>query len=160
MQAQGVAQDPAHIPKLLYAEDAKESSGGATLPVLENYLSIDSKERILLAECVELCGVDIPQSRGDDAQLQHNLILAFVACGYKCPIKLCGYRIATRSGKVAKQNLERDVAGHLLHLSDTPQMREAHIFDHCKQHHCPASTIARVKALFPCFDVNGQGCSS
>jgi hypothetical protein len=40
--------------------------------------------------------------------------------------------LAPRSGKVAKEHLERDAAGHLLRLLDEPQVREE-IFDHWEQ---------------------------
>ena len=44
-------------------------------------------------------------------------------------MKLCAYKLATRIDKIAKENLERDAAGHLLRLLDEPQVREE-IFDH------------------------------
>ena len=84
------AQEPVHAPKPLDIEDDKENSYLANMPVLENYLNIDGKERVLLEECVELRGTDFPQLRGNDAQLHCNLIMAFAACGYKCPVKPCG----------------------------------------------------------------------
>ena len=103
--------------------------------------------------------MDFPQSRGDDARLHRNLILAFAACGSKCPVKLCGYRMAARPGNAQEQNLEREGAGHLLRLTDARQAREDYIFDHWEQHHCPAATVATVKTSCPHFDANGQGCS-
>ena len=94
VQAPGVALEPTHTPKPLESRDAKASSSGATTPKLENYLSFDGRERVLLEECVEMRGADFPQSRGDDAQLHRNLIMASMTCGYKGPDKPCGYRIA------------------------------------------------------------------
>ena len=89
-----------------------------------NYLSVDGVGRVLLEECIEMRGDEFPQSRGDDARLHRNLILAFAACCYKCPVKPCDYQLAPRSGNVQVQNLERDEAGHLLRLNNFPQRRE------------------------------------
>ena len=86
--------------------------------------------------------MDFPQARGDDAQLQRNLVLAFAACGYKCPVKPCAYKLAPRTRKIAKEHLEQDAAGHLLCLLDEPQVREE-IFDHWEQNYCPASGLAK-----------------
>ena len=76
VQAQGEAQATAHVPKPPVAEDAEASS---VTPVLENYLSIDGKELVLLEKSIELRSADLPQSRRDDAH--RNLIPAFAACG-------------------------------------------------------------------------------
>ena len=84
--------------------------------------------------------------------------MAFAACGYKCPVKPCAYKLAPRTGKISKEHLERDAAGHLLRLLDEPQVRE--IFDHWEQNHCPASAHAQVKAQCPYFDADSKGCSS
>ena len=64
------------------------------MPMRENYLCVDGKERMPLEDSVELRGVSFPQERGDDALLHRNLILAFSACGYKCPVKPCAYKLA------------------------------------------------------------------
>ena len=68
-------------------------------------------------------------------------------------------RLQVGSGKVAKEHLERDAAGHLLRLLDEPQVREE-IFDHWEQDHCPASALAQVKAHCLYFDTDSKGCSS
>ena len=75
-QSQTCAQT-ALVPKVPVAEDAEASS---VTPVLENYLSIDGKERVLLEKSVEFAGADFPQSRWYDAQLHRNLIVAFAPC--------------------------------------------------------------------------------
>ena len=110
-------------------------------------------------DSVKLLGADFPQSRRDSALRWRNLALAVAACGYKCPVKPCTYKLAPCLGKIAKGNLERDAAGHLLCLLDEPQVREE-IFDHWELNHCPASTIAQIKAPCPYFDADGKGCSS
>ena len=66
---------------------------------------------------------------------------------------------APRLGKVAKEHLERDAAGHLLRLLDEPQVRDK-IFEHWELNHCPASAPPQVKAQCPYFDADGKGCSS
>ena len=89
---------------------------------------------------------DFPQSRVDDIQLHLHLVMAYAACGYKCPVQGCPHEIAPRAGNVRNQRLERDKDGHLLSLSDEPQVHEGLIFTHWETHHCLAGTIARVKA--------------
>ena len=159
-QAQGAVHTPMHTDICSPTpEDAQAGTSAGPQPARENYLCIDGKERVQLEDSVEMRGVDFPQARGDEAQLQRNLVSALAACGYKCPVKSCSYKLAPRIGKIAKEHLEQDAAGHLLRLLDEPQVREE-IFDHWELNHCPASALAQVKAQCPYFDGDSKGCAS
>ena len=87
-----------------------------------------------------------------------NLVLAYAAYGYKCPVKLCHHQVAPRHGNVRDQNLEWDGDGHLLSRTDEPQAREDLIFAHWEASYFPAGTIVLVKAACPYFDMVGKGC--
>lgn len=127
--------------------------------MLDNYLSIDGVGQVLLDESVELQGCHLPQSRVDDGKMHPNLLLAYAAaCRYKCPVRGCHHEIAPRSGNVREQHLQRDGDGHLLSRNDEPQSREDLIFIHWEKSHCPASTIAWVKAACSYFNAMGKGC--
>ena len=65
----------------------------------------------------------------------------------------------TYLGKHAKGSLEWDADGHLLRLMEEPHFKDD-IFDHWELNHCPASTIAQIKAPCPYFDADNKGCSS
>jgi len=141
-------------------DDAQEgSSAGCPKPARENFLCVDSKERVLLEDSIELLGADFPQSRGDSALKWRNLALAAAASGFKCPVKPCAHKVAPYLGKHAKGSLERDAEGHLLRLMEEPHFKDT-IFDHWEFHHCPESTIAQIKAPCPYFDAENRGCSS
>ena len=87
-------------------------------------------------------------------------MLVFTACGYQCPVEPCTYRLAPHSGDVKKQKLEKDTAGHLLHLDVDPETREVLILDHWQMHYSPISTVASVKASCTFYDAAGKGCAS
>ena len=98
-------------------------------PMVDNYLRIDSVGRVLLDRSVELRSEDFPQSRDDDAHKQRNLLLAYAACGYKCPVQGCNNTEAPRGGMQSSQ-LVRDEDHHLLSLCVEPQIREKQVFTH------------------------------
>ena len=54
--------------------------------------------------------------------------------------------------------LERDEQDHLLSLSVENQMHESLIFTHWEAEHCPAGTVARIKAACPYFDRDRIAC--
>ena len=89
--------------------------------------------------------MDLPQSREDSAQLHRNLVLAYAACGFKCSARGCPHQVAPRAG-MRLDRLGRDEGYHLLSQSVEPQMRESAMFTHWEAKHCPAGTVARVKA--------------
>jgi len=128
VQSPGVAIAPVHTVTHGSAVKGVVQSNANKL-VLNNYLNVDEVGQMLLDESVKLPGVDLPQSRADDASLHRNLKLASAACGYKCPVRGCPHQVAPRAG-MRSERLERDKNGHLLHLSVEPQMREALIVTH------------------------------
>ena len=73
VQAPGEAHARAHaFPPRAPAQEASSEP-----PVSENYLSVAGKEQVRLETSVEYSGAQLPQSRGDDAMLHCNLVLAF-----------------------------------------------------------------------------------
>ena len=58
-----------------------------------------------LETSVEFSEAELPQSKVDDATLHRNLVIAFTACGYKCPVERCAYTLPPLVGM--KTKLER-----------------------------------------------------
>ena len=56
--------------------------------------------------------------------------------------------------------MERDKAHHLDKLTVAPMNRDDSIFDHCEQHHFPASYSSNLKAQCPYFKEESLGRSS
>ena len=108
----------------------------------ENYLNVVGRERVRLEVSCEYTGAQLPQLRSDDPSLHRNLIVAYAANGYKCPVELCIHTLPPRIGM--KTRPERDTAVHLQHLDVEPEMRENMILEHWEQHRCPISTVASV----------------
>ena len=138
--------------------DSDEKSSHSRRPpvFLDNYLLIEGHGRELLDESVEFLASDLPQGR-QSAEEYQNLILGFVACGWKCPLKGCDYTVHPRSGRQVGRE-ERDKAKRLEALTVIPMNRDDLIFDHWEQSHFPASYSSRLKAQCPYFEVGGLGC--
>ena len=85
--------------------DSDEKSSHSRRPsvLLDNYLLIEGHGRELLDESVELLASELPQGR-QSAEEYQNLILGFVACGWKCPLKSCDYTVHPRSGRQVGQD--------------------------------------------------------
>ena len=107
-------------------------------------------------ESGELLASELPQDR-QRAEEYQNLILGFVACGWKCSLKSCDYTVHPRPGRQVGRE-ERDKAKRLEALTVVPMNRDDLIFDHWEQHHFPASYSSRLKAQCPYFEEGGLGC--
>ena len=100
--------------------DGSGAQSQSTTVFLENYLLIKSHGHELLDESLEMLASSLPQSK-QSAEEYQNLILGWVACGWKCPVKGCTITLHLRSGKHASK-IERDKDGHLEKLTVAPRI--------------------------------------
>ena len=108
-----------------------------------NYLQIEGHGPELLDDSLEiLASSSLPQGRSSAVEYE-NRVLAWAACGWKCPVKSCIYTVQPYPGKSIK--FQHDKAGRLERLECNPVSRENAIFNHWEHaHFFPYSACCRL----------------